>query len=709
MNRFGRALVLALGTAAASGLAAAKPLAAADEAERPALLLVGDSTLAPRTGYGDALCARLSPAWACLNLARGGRSTKSYREEGSWQRVLARLQTRQSAAPHVVLIQFGHNDQPGKPGRSTDLATEFPVNLARYVAEVRAAGGLAVLGTPLTRRSFKGDVLQDDLGPWAEAARRVAREQAVPLVDTHAASHARVQALGEAVADTLAQAAKPAPGQPGAGGSNGYDRTHVGARGACVFAALAAPLLAKAVPDLATAFTPGGATEADCLAVPPPPPAAAHAVATELHAGTYTMPGWAVGTQGGRGGRLLRVDNLNASGPGSLRAAVEARGPRTVVFEVGGVIDLQGKNLDIRQPFVTLAGQTAPSPGITLIKGQVRVATHDVIVQHLRLRPGAWGRAARSGGDQDGLSTAGGAHQVIVDHCSFSWATDENLSVSGPRFDGSTPEAWRRSTGHHITFSHNLVYEGLSNSVHEKGEHSKGTLVHDNATGVLLHANLYASNRERNALFKGGVHAVMVNNLIHNPGSRAVHYNLPAAEWAGQPYQTGRISLVGNLLRHGPDTRAGLPLFVLGGHGDVELHQRDNLAVDTLGRPLPLTAVDNPGRARLIDVAAAPAAATEPQPYLPPDLRVLPVQDLEVQLTRAVGARPWDRDNADQKLLADVAEGRGRIIDDETQGLGYPRHAPTRRRFVAADWQLHDMSPRAGWASLFAAPRAPAR
>jgi hypothetical protein len=71
--------------------------------------------------------------------------------------------------------------------------------------------------------------------------------------------------------------------------------------------------------------------------------------------------------------------------------------------------------------------------------------------------------------------------------------------------------------------------------VHAKGEHSKGTLVHDNATGVLLLGNLYASNRERNALFKGGVHAAMVNNLIYNPGAKAVHYNLVAHEWEGPP------------------------------------------------------------------------------------------------------------------------------------------------------------------------------
>ena len=80
-----------------------------------------------------------------------------------------------------------------------------------------------------------------------------------------------------------------------------------------------------------------------------------------------------------------------------MRAALEARGPRLVVFEVGGVIDLQGASLTIRQPFITLAGQTAPHPGVTLIKGALNIATHDVIVQHLAFRPGGWGRPKRSG------------------------------------------------------------------------------------------------------------------------------------------------------------------------------------------------------------------------------------------------------------------------------------------------------------------------
>jgi len=663
----------------AAALLLAAAAGAAPAQELPVVLLVGDSTMAPQTGYGDTLCERLQPALACLNLGRGGRSTRSYRAEGLWQRALARVKARPAGTAAHVLIQFGHNDQPGKPGRSTELATEYPANLARYVAETRAAGAEPVLVTPLTRRSFRDEQLQDDLQPWAEAMRRVAREQQVPLLDLHGLSAALVRGMGSAGADTLAQAA---PGQPA------FDRTHLGPRGACFFAEIVSRELARGVPALALPRS----TAPDCATVPPP---SAAAEAPRLNRATYEHSGWAVGTMGGRGGRLLRVTTLRASGSGSLRAALETPGARTIVFEVGGVIDLDGAALDLREPFVTIAGQTAPHPGITLVKGELNIRTHDVVVQHLSLRPGGYGRAQRSGGDHDGLSTQGGAHHVIVDHCSFSWASDENLSIGGPRFDGPDASAWRRATSHNITYSNNLVFEGLGESVHSKGEHSKGTLVHDNASGVLLLGNVYASNRERNALFKGGVHAAMVNNLLYNPGAKAVHYNLVAHEWDGHAAETGQVALVGNVLRHGPDTVAGTPLFSLGGHGDVALHLHDNLAVDTQGRPVAMTGRYTTGQARLL-----PADADGRTPYLPPRTPALPAAQLEDQILLSAGARPWDRDPIDFKLLSDVAEGRGRIPDSETESSGHPRHAASRRPFDAALWNLADMSPRAGWPSL---------
>jgi hypothetical protein len=406
---------------------------------------------------------------------------------------------------------------------------------------------------------------------------------------------------------------------------------------------------------------------------------------------TITQKGWA-NTIGGGGGQILRVTTLASSGPGSLKEALQTPGKRTIVFEVGGVIDLQGQSWKIKEPHLSIAGQTAPDPGITLIKGEIEIETSDVIVQHLMFRPGEFGRPKRSGGDHDGLNTTNGASRIIVDHCSFSWATDENLSASGPRFKGKDPSEWRLNTSHQITFSHNLIYEGLAESVHVKGEHSKGSLIHDNATDIFIFGNIYASNVERNALFKGGVHAAMVNNLIYNPGARAVHYNLVAHEWMGHPYQTGHISLVGNVYRQGPNSKPQVPFFTLGGDGDVELYLADNMAQDRHGLPVPLVGKYTSGKARILEIQT---------PRLPKASAYLPPHQLEAELMLKVGARPWSRDPIDYKQLSDIAEDRGSIINSEIENAhGMPQYKSSFRKFEPALWNLQDMSPVRGWASL---------
>src|SRR3546814_7398374 len=121
-------------------------------------------------------------------------------------------------------------------------------------------------------------------------------------------------------------------------------------------------------------------------------------------------------------------------------------------------------------------------------------------------------------------------------HCTFLWALDENMSASGPRFDGKTGSEWRRGTSHDITFSNNLAAEGRGDASHPKGEHSKGSLVHDNATGIVFYRNIWAHNVERSPLVKGGAEVLMINNLIYNPEHRAVHYNLMNLEWVGHDY-----------------------------------------------------------------------------------------------------------------------------------------------------------------------------
>ena len=205
---------------------------------------------------------------------------------------------------------------------------------------------------------------------------------------------------------------------------------------------------------------------------------------------------------GGRGGRIIRVTTLAADGAGSLKEALESDGPRIIVFEVGGVIDMGRQTLSITNPFITIAGQTAPGPGITIIKSGIDVRTHDVVIRHIRIYTGADGQAKRSGWEADAISTIA-ARRVVIDHCSFIWGIDENMSASAPRFTGSTVAEWRAGTSSDITFSNNIAAEGLADSSHPKGEHSKGSLVHDNTTGIVFYRNVWAHNVERSPLVQG--------------------------------------------------------------------------------------------------------------------------------------------------------------------------------------------------------------
>jgi lysophospholipase L1-like esterase len=286
------------GVAAAAALAA--PLLFSAQAAEPPprtdappleaykIILVGDSTTAPHSGWGGAFCAH-HVKWriACLNLARGARSTRSYRSEGAW--ALALHEMKAPGYKEVfVLIQMGHNDQARhKPERWTEETTEYPDNLRRFVKEARAAGAVPVLLTPLARREFRAGTLDNTLASWSEQVRKVARELKVPLIDLNARSAQAVQQLGPVAAMDLAQlppgaaetaaGAKgttlPAPASPPAAagdssergdrkqGARGritlkFDYTHVGPKGAELFAGIVAEDLAVAVPELAALIVP---------------------------------------------------------------------------------------------------------------------------------------------------------------------------------------------------------------------------------------------------------------------------------------------------------------------------------------------------------------------------------------------------------------------------------------------------------------------
>ena len=377
-----------------------------------------------------------------------------------------------------------------------------------------------------------------------------------------------------------------------------------------------------------------------------------------LSANSINTKGFADGL-GGSGGEIIRVTNLDPEGPGSLKAALETRGPRIIVFEVGGVLDLNKSTLVISEPFVTIAGQTAPSPGITIIRGSVGIRTHDVIIQHIRVRPGDVGEPKKSGWEADGIASSGGdAYNIIIDHCSVSWATDENLSASGARLEGAD------FTSHLITFSNCIIAEGLHNSTHGKGPHSKGSLIHDFCRDIAIIGNLYAHNHQRNPYFKAHTTGVIVNNVIYDPGSSAIKLNYPVSEWRDAQFkpENCRVSIVGNVLYHGESTETALAMVASKGDAYLE----NNLAFDRDGNPAVVVSGD-------INELNA-------KPVWPGDLKPLSAGDVVDYVIKNAGARPGDRDETDKRIIKDFIDRKGRIIDSQDEVGGYPRVEMTRRK-----------------------------
>lgn len=357
--------------------------------------------------------------------------------------------------------------------------------------------------------------------------------------------------------------------------------------------------------------------------------------------------GFGTRTPAGRGGNILIVSNLNDSGPGSLREAINTSGPRIIVFEVGGSIRLVS-DLIVREPFLTLAGQSSPSPGITLIGAGLSVQTHNVLVQHLRVRVGDLDPGPPPSA-RDAVNIIGpDAHNVVIDHVSASWAIDENVSTWGGV--------------NNVTISNCLISEGLSWSRHESGPHSKGLLIGDGTRNVTISGNLFAHNADRNPLIKGGSSAVIVNNLMYNPG-------LDKFVELVDDYSAGHItaSIVGNVFISGPDTPAHAALCKI--HRTTSpgtgVYMLDNIYAGQKVRNL---------------------ATFDPQLAAPPvwDGRLGPLSSMEVE-TRTIGragARPIDRDQVDLRTVAEVQMRNGRIINSQQEVGAWPVQPAVVRPFI---------------------------
>ncbi len=373
-------------------------------------------------------------------------------------------------------------------------------------------------------------------------------------------------------------------------------------------------------------------------------------------------------TAAGRGGTIIRVTTLSDSGPGSLRAALEVSGPRIVIFEISGTIVL-AEDIDMRHPYVTVAGQTAPAPGITIRGAAIRIVTHDVLIQHLRFRTGD-----RSGGppydNRDALGVesqaASGdeeAFNVVIDHCSFSWGVDENVAFFWPEV-------------HDITISNSIMSEALNSPLHPKGPyHSMGLLVGDGINDVTIAYNLFASNRNRNPRLKGGTTSAVINNLMYNSGGPNVHI--------GDYEGTGGAifaSVVGNLAIPGPDSPNTADYTVLLDDENIagtktmlnsRVYVSDN-ACEAGGN-----CVENRVGSGAILVGSPPSQAP-----LPVGCEIYPSGQVMNRVLSQAGARPGDWDPVDLRVLSDVSTRGGRLISSQDDVGGWPNLPVVRRELT---------------------------
>jgi pectate lyase len=361
--------------------------------------------------------------------------------------------------------------------------------------------------------------------------------------------------------------------------------------------------------------------------------------------------GFGMDTKAGRGGAVFKVTNLDADGAGSLKACIDASGPRTCVFEISGAIHVTS-DLTIRNGQLRIAGQTAPSPGIMIRGAAIKVTASDVLIQHIRVRTGD-DRNGPNPDNRDSLKIEGSSAKpvgnVVIDHCSFSWAIDETASTWGPHDN--------------ITFTNNIFAEALNESLHPDYDgvgliaHGYGVLFGpaDNSS-ITFVGNLLAHIVERNPLSRA-TELVLVNNLVYDRGHMDV-------DLQSQDGRVSKTSVVGNVFLRGPSfSRKTRPILVRT-DGNYSLLPGSRVFVHDDSAPD--SGSSFPALVTLTGGDVIPSLMTQTTaPVWNTGLVARSTADSAVynRVLSFAGARPTDRDSVDTRVVSDVRNRTGQIIN----------------------------------------------
>lgn len=350
--------------------------------------------------------------------------------------------------------------------------------------------------------------------------------------------------------------------------------------------------------------------------------------------------GFGYDTPAGRGGTVYRVTNLNASGAGSLQACVAASGPRVCVFEVSGTITANA-DLVIRNPNITIAGQTAPSPGITWRGGALWVAASDVLVQHIRFRAGD-SKAGPPYENRDALKIDSPKliSNIVIDHCTFSWAVDETVSL------------WKN--WNNVTLNNNIISEGLHESFSPLGTGGYGLLIGPWNGRVSVTGNLLAHNYGRNPLSRGG-EMLFVNNVVY--GGKVDFVDLQSEGLAT------KNTIVGNVFLRAPDTSTSRSIHIRDtGNWPVPRNSKIYVADNSNGGSIP----SEPWSLVSASSGTVPNTMKASQPPLWPNRFTRLPANSNVTLNNVLknaGARPADRDAVDARVVRQVRDRTGGLIN----------------------------------------------